>query len=211
MTIPSTIYLYRIIHIDNLPFIVTRGEISCPSHLRADPDYIGIGDNSLIEHRRIMPIPLEPGGTLNDYIAFYFTRRSPMLYNIKNGFQNVTKRGQNEIIYLITSFEKIVESGKPYIIYDGHAYHRMSRPFNTDEGLSYIDWKVISSNSWYDTEADPDRKRRKQAELLVYESLAFSMILGIATFSETACDKVKIILEDINKSIKVFVRKEWYY
>ena len=207
MTIPSTIYLYRIIHVDNLPFIVRRDEITCPSHSGANPDYIGIGDNSLIEHRRTMPIPLDPQGTLNDYVSFYFTKRSPMLYNIKNGFQNVTKRTQDEIIYLVTSYEKIAESGKPYIIYDGHAYHRMSRPFNTYEGLSYIDWRVIASNSWFDTEADPDRKRRKQAELLVYKSLPFNMVPGIATFSEIACDKVKGIVEDVNKSIKVFVKK----
>ncbi len=66
MTIPSPIYLYRIIHVDNLPFIVRMNEIICPSHNQANPDFIGIGDNSLIEHRRTMPIPIEPGGTLND-------------------------------------------------------------------------------------------------------------------------------------------------
>lgn len=211
MTLPSAIYLYRITHIDNLPFIVRSGEIRCPSHSDADPGFIGIGDNSLIEHRKTMPVPLEPGGTLNDYVAFYFTKRSPMLYNIRHGYQNVTKRPQEEIIYLVTSFGKVITSGRPYIIYDGHAYHRMSRPFNSEAGLSHIDWRVIDSNTWFDTEVDPDRKRRKQAELLVYRSLPFDSLQGIATFSERACNSVKNTIGVCDESIKVFVRKEWYY
>jgi hypothetical protein len=80
MSIPSPIYLYRIIHIDNLPFIISRNEVTSPSHKSADPGYIGIGDDSLIAHRKTMSIPLKPGGTFNDYIAFYFGKRSPMLY-----------------------------------------------------------------------------------------------------------------------------------
>ncbi|MZP57136.1 MAG: DUF4433 domain-containing protein [Bacteroidales bacterium] len=57
MTIPSQIYLYRIIHIDNLSYVLRVNEITCPSHCEANPDYINIGDNSLIEHRRTMPMP----------------------------------------------------------------------------------------------------------------------------------------------------------
>ncbi len=94
MSIPSPIYLYRIIHIDNLQYILNKGALTCPSHSEADKKYIGIGDDTLKEHRKEKTILLKPNGTFSDYVAFYFGRRAPMLYNIKNGFQGVTKRCQ---------------------------------------------------------------------------------------------------------------------
>lgn len=211
MSIPRPTYLFRIVHIDNLPSIFNVNEITCPSHDNANPEYIGIGDDSLIAHRKTTPVTLEPGGTFSDYVAFYFTTRSPMLYNIKNGYQGVTQRSQDEIVYLVTSFEKIVECNIPYIIYDGHAYHHLSQPFNTVEGLEHVDWTTISSGKWFDTEEDPDRKRRKQAELLVYRALPFEAILVIATYSEAARQKVHEMPRDYNKEPGVVVKKEWYY
>ncbi len=52
---------------------------------------------------------MDPGGRFSDYIAFYFGARSPMLYNIYHGFNDVPKRPQEEIIYIIATFEKILE------------------------------------------------------------------------------------------------------
>lgn len=143
MTIPSPIYLYRIIHINNLPIIIANKGITCPSHSYANTDYIRIGDDSLIAHRREMPIRLNPGGTFDDYVAFYFGRRSPMLYNIKNG------------------------------------YHHLSQIFNTEEGFAHIDWRIINASKWFDTWDDPDRKRRKQAEFLIYKSLPIEALIAL--------------------------------
>jgi len=117
MSIPSPIYLYRIIHIDNLQYILNKGALTCPSHSDADKKYIGIGDDTLKEHRKEKTILVKPNGTFSDYVAFYFGRRSPMLYNIKNGFQSVTKRPQDKIIYIVTSFEKIQELKVPYVFF----------------------------------------------------------------------------------------------
>jgi hypothetical protein len=211
MSIPSPIYLYRIIHIDNLPFIIRRNEITCPSHRRANPNYIGIGDDSLIAHRKTMPTLLKPGGTFNDYIAFYFGKRSPMLYNIKNGFQGVTRRSQNEIIYLVTSLDKVKEFRIPYVYFDGHGYHHLSQVFNTEEGFAYIDWKTVHASKWFDTEDDPDRKRRKQAEFLIYQSLPLQAIIAIATYSNRAKQNVERILGNVNKELNIVVKEEWYY
>jgi hypothetical protein len=211
MTIPSPIYLYRIIHIENLPFIIRRNEITCSSHKGADPNYIGIGDDSLIAHRKTLSIPLRPGGTFNDYIAFYFGKRSPMLYNIKNGYQGVTRRSQDEIIYIVTSFDKVKEFRVPYVYFDGHGYHHLSQVFNNEEGLAYIDWQTVGASKWFDSEDDPDRKRRKQAEFLIYQSLPFQAIFAIATYS----DRTKIVVEkmtrDVNKELKIIVKEQWYY
>jgi hypothetical protein len=107
MAIPENIYLYRITHLNNLDYILKTGKVTCPNHPGADSDYINIGDTTLIRSRNVREINVEPKGTFSDYIAFYFGTRSPMLYNIQNGFQGVTKRNPQEIVYLVTTFVEI--------------------------------------------------------------------------------------------------------
>lgn len=210
MPIPSPIYLYRIIHINNLPIIIANNEITCPSQ-RCDADYIGIGDDSLISHRREMVIRLKPGGTFDDYVAFYFGRRSPMLYNIKNGYQGVTRRSQNDIIYLVTSFDKVKEYRIPFVFFDGHGYHHLSQIFNTEEGLAHIDWQIINASKWSDTLDDPDRKRRKQAEFLIYKSLPLEAIIAIATYSNFSKQRVEKLFGNVQKEANILVKEDWYY
>ena len=38
-----------------------------------DPEFINIGDQELIDMRASRTVPIAPGGTLADYIPFYFT------------------------------------------------------------------------------------------------------------------------------------------
>ena len=211
MPIPSPIYLYRIIHIDNLLYILNQGQITCPNHANADPDYIGIGDSTLIEQRNEMVIELPPNGTFSDYVSFYFGMRSPMLYNIRNGYQGVTRRHQQQIIYLVSSYERILESKIKYVFFDGHGYHHYSQPFNTNQGLQQIDWDIVKSRNWNDPDQDSDRKRRKQAEFLAYQTVPLDNILGIAVFNDSSMKRVKEILNVYNLSIKVLVKQDWYY
>ena len=46
-----------------------------------------IGNPDLIDKRTHRIVPAPPGGTLSDYVPFYFTLYSPMLYNIKTGME----------------------------------------------------------------------------------------------------------------------------
>jgi len=107
MPVRENIYLYRITHIDNLDYILNTGKITCPNHPQANPGYINIGDTTLIRSRNAREINVEPNGNFSDYIAFYFGARSPMLYNIQKGFQGVTKRNPENIVYLVSTFDEI--------------------------------------------------------------------------------------------------------
>jgi hypothetical protein len=211
MSIPSPIYLYRIIHISNLEYILSHNLLTSPNHEAADPNYEGIGDNSLIEYRNAARIPIAPGGTFRDYVSFYFGKRSPMLYNISHGFNEVRKRNQENIIYLVTTFENIVETGLRYVYFDGHGYHRLSQLFNSEHGLINIDWKTINADRWNDTEDDPDRKRRKQAEFLVYQAVPLGIINFLVTFNDNAKNMVIELLINFDHTIQVAVRPNWYY
>jgi hypothetical protein len=49
--------------------------------------------------------------------------------------------------------------------------------------LDQVDWAVIDHRSWRNTEEDPDRKRRKQADFLVYQSFPWSWIESIGVIN----------------------------
>ena len=205
------IYLFRIIHIDNLDFILNSQQITCPNHVKKDINYIGIGDTSLIRNRNSKAIKISPYGTFVDYVAFYFCSRPPMLYNIQNGYMNVEKRKPEDIIYLVTTFEQIKKHNCEYIFTDGHAYHNYSQFFNHEKDLMEIDWQAVKLKQWADTEEDPDRKRRKQAEFLIYQELPLLALVGIIVYNEAAQKVVSSKLMAHNLSYKIHISSNYYY
>ncbi|MGB3466199.1 MAG: DUF4433 domain-containing protein [Cyclobacteriaceae bacterium] len=211
MSIPERKYIYRIIHVDNLDYILSSGKLTSPVHREANPNYVGIGDNSLKDSRRSKQIEIKPHGTFSEYVAFYFGYRSPMLYNIKNGYLDVTKRPQEELIYIVSSVDRVIELDLDFVFYDGHGYHNFSQAFNDIKFLDRIDWQIINAGQWYDTEDDPDRKRRKQAEFLIKDELALDAILGIAAYNIEASENVNNILRDHFIDIKTVAMPSWYY
>jgi hypothetical protein len=181
--------LYRITHIDNLEYILSNEILTSPTHPLFDPKYIGIGDTSLKGSRSHTPISLSPFGTFSDYLAFYFGKRSPMLFNIYHGFMGVTKRPQEEIIYLVSTFDELKKSKKPFV----------------------FSMNAIRAKDWFDTESDPDRKRKKQAEILIHQDYNIENLIGIGVFNESALRKVTALLSKLGVTLKVKVALEWYY
>lgn len=208
---PDTIYLYRITHIDNLDFILEAKAIRCPNAVNSDPSFIGIGDSSLIQSRRSKQIPIEPNGDFSDYVAFYFGARSPMLYNIQNGFKNVTKRNPEDIIYLISNFEAVDLNRSTFVFTDGHGYHHLSQFFNREIDLKEVDWEIVKLVRWNDTEDDPDRKRKKQAEFLIHKEVPISMIRVIVVYNQNAKANILAKLAEHNIECNVIVKPSLYY
>jgi len=208
---PDNIYLKRLIHIDNLDYILTIGKLTCLNHSENDSNYTNIGDTTLIRSRGTRDIPVNPGGNFSDYVAFYFGARPPMLYNIQNGFNQVTKRAPETIIYLVTSFIEVKKSRRPFVFTDGHAYHMMSQFYNKESDLKEVDWNAAKLFRWNDTEEDPDRKRRKQAEFLVYKELPVGALVAIVVYNNDAKSKVFSIFEKYDSALDVVVKPNWYY
>src|SRR5438128_2463153 len=81
---PDKGHIFRILHRRNLTSLLDHG---CVCRNDAKPGtYVEIGNQELIARRKDRDVPCAPGGTLGDYVPFYFTPYSPMLYNIKTGY-----------------------------------------------------------------------------------------------------------------------------
>lgn len=203
-------YIFRIVHLDNLPYIVRTGLLHAPLHPDADPNYIQIGDRQLTSKRGQTVVPVGPGGTFRDYVAFYFGPRQPMLYCIKHGNLFVVKRPMEEIIYLVSNVEFVASSGRPFVFYDGHAYDDLSTPYTDLAYLDQIDRKDTHAKYWQD-EDDPDLKRRKQAEFLVHQELPFRYVTHMLAYNDNSAAKVTGMLQGTSTTPTVLVRPNFFF
>ncbi|MDI9319570.1 MAG: DUF4433 domain-containing protein [Phycisphaerales bacterium] len=173
-------YLFRMTHIENIPHILQYG-ITHSTSANANPNFMPIGDGSLIATRN--DFLLNNGRRLGEYIPFYFSVRTPMLYVVQNGFNMVAPTPAENIVYCITSVQKIIDLQLEFVFTDGHAVDGFSSQF-TIADIQHIDTildkNAINAKYWRD-ENDLDRKRRKEAEFLVLGDIAKAAILGFIT------------------------------
>lgn len=111
---PANGYVFRITHRDNVRWLLNNG-LHCRKSNIVDPNFIQIGNADLISSRATRIVPHPPGGTLGDYVPFYFTPFTPMLLNIKTGYNGVQKRSMSEIVILASSLPKLKDDGVPFL------------------------------------------------------------------------------------------------
>lgn len=179
------IYLFRMTHIENIPHILQYG-ITHSDSPNANPSYVPIGDDSLISTRN--KFLLNNGRRLGEYIPFYFSTRTPMLYKIQKNNNSIKTVIAENIVYCVSSVQKIVNLGLDFLFTDGQANSGLSSQFTiSDIGNidNILDKKAIKVKYWKD-ENDLDRKRRKEAEFLVSGDIDKKAILGYVVFNEKA-------------------------
>lgn len=209
---PDDIYLYRITHYRNLEHILQNG-LLCPNHPYADPNYVGIGDRSLIQIRDEIIVPIPPGGKMRDYVAFYFGPHSPMLYQIKTGYEGVQKVPQGEIVYLVCQMSSIIDEQLSFVFTDGHARNSLSSYYSQTNDLDKVDWAMVKEKIWRNNEDDTDRQRRKQAEFLVSSMVPIRCIRAVLVYDQERYNFAKEIVDLLGLNIPVHKdsNKKWYY
>ncbi len=141
---PEKALIFRILHRNNLEDVLTNG-CRCRSDA-AGQGYVEIGNLELVQRRIGRSIPCAPGGTLSDYVPFYFTPYSPMLYNIKTG-KGVPKRPVSEIVILVSSLRKLKSMGIPFVFSDRHAYLKTALFSDDLTDLNRIIWPVLQERN----------------------------------------------------------------
>lgn len=207
---PDKARIFRITHVQNVPFILDNG-IHCRSGDIHDPAFIPIGLPELIEKRAPHPIPIEPGGTLSDYIPFYFTPFSIMMYNIKTGHGGVIQRENDEIAILVSSLHRVAELGLRFVFTDSHAYMNEATAYNDLQDLDKIDWPLLNSRNFRKDPEDPGKQGRYQAEALIHRHVPVEALLGIVCYNQARRDAIKAEVERRDLEIPVKVLPKWYF
>lgn len=211
--VPENIALYRIVHWQNVEYILRNG-LYHQHHDLADPDYINIGHKKLIADRYDHPITkLEGAGNLGEYVPFYFGPHSPMLLMIRNGTPPVEKRPQEDIVYLISSVAAIKTAGLEYCFTDMHAKMRFAGFYREDKDLEKIDWDVVKGRQWNKTPDYLDKQDRKQAEFLVRHHVPISCIGWLGVKSAERKSYFEQMIANLGLSIQVFLdtKNQLYY
>jgi len=203
-------WIFRITHVDNVPWILGNGLHCCNSTCH-DPNFRQIGNPDLISKRAHRPVPIAPKGTLSDYVPFYFTPHSPMLLNIKTGWNGMKQTPMQDIAIVVTSLHKIVEEGLDYVFTDRHAYVQAAQYFDGLEELERIDWDLLQNRDFKRDPEDPGKAERYQAEALVHKVVPINAVLGITCYAAPQQAKVEKEIANLSLQIQVATRPGWYF
>ena len=172
-------------HITNVPHILLHG-ITHRASANANPNFTPIGDSTLISTRDAYV--LDNGRTLGEYIPFYFGTRMPMLYVVQKGFNDVPVTPATDIVYCVTSVQKIIDTNQDFVYTNGHAVDSFSSQFGPPDIAdidNQVDFEAVNVRDWK-SPTDLDLKRRMQAEFLLLGDLPFASVLGFVVRNEVA-------------------------
>ena len=207
---PTKALIFRIVHVRNLPWIIDNG-LHCPNSDTQDPNYVSIGNASLIEKREHRTVPILPNGTLSDYVPFYFTPFSMMLYNIKTGYGGIAKRDNEEIAIIVSSLHRLKETGLPFVFTNQHAYAVDTDFYSDIEDLSKIDWPLLQRRDFKTDDADPGKQLRYQAEVLVHRHVSLNAILGVCCVNDTIKKDLDALLNNPQERVVIKTTPQWYF
>lgn len=206
---PEKALIWRIVHRDNLPWILDHG-LHCGNSAVHAEQWVNIGHPELIGRRATHPVPLPPGGFLNDYVPFYFTPFSPMLSNIHTG-RGVQKRQNEEIVILVSSMHHLQRQGVSCLFTDSHAYYQWAQFYSELTDLDKIDWPLLQRRDFKRDADDPAKFECYQAEALVHQHLPVNGLLGIVCYTETLKQDIEQAVQIRQLNLPVHVRTGWYF
>ncbi len=189
----------HITHIHNLDGIIANG-LRSHSYMKSQREpYIDLSDPG-IQLDREQKIISVTGKGLHDYVPLYFGWKSPMLMSHQDK--------NEEIIYLRFSLNILATPGA--VISDGNARSNATKFFIfTDiQDLINLNPKAINDVKWA---GDIEKKRQKQAEILIPDKINFSQVYEIICFSNKAKHQVMDILAKSGITLPVEANPGWYY
>lgn len=184
-------------HISNLAEILKTGLLS--HNQMKDKGYFDLSDASvqLGREKKIIPHTKQ---YLHDFVPIYFGWKTPMVMRHQDK--------NEEIIFLRFSLSILQTSG--VVFSDGNARSHATNFFSYTkiDDLAALNAKAINDVKWV---GDDEKKRQKQAEILVPQSVPFSQVLDIVCYSKSAENRVLAALKNSGITKRVLVNPGWYY
>lgn len=181
--------LWHMTHISNLHSIIETGILN---HSDAHQHTFAkdISNRSVNDRReRIEPLFRR---RIHDYAPLYINVRNPMLY---------VKKDIREDLCLLEISLSVLDQ-HPYIYTDGNAAANATRFFNQVDDVEKLPWDVLNANYWNDK---PDGKRKRCAEVLIYNKIESKFIKKIHCHSAIAANHLA------RSNINVTVSKQLFF
>jgi hypothetical protein len=211
---PNPTPIFRFVHLDNLDTLMRRGALHTPNQVPADGLPYRFCHNPVVQGARpAVTVTVGPGGTIHDYVPFYFGYLSPMMLQLKTGQVASYDEGQEPLIYLVSSAQAVAGAGMGFVFTDGHGLALFTDWFDSLQRLDSVDWEMVYQRYWSDNVNDMDRQRRKQAEFLVHQLCPWSLIREIAVANARMRDRVEAIqtMFPVPQRKMVKIEPSWYY
>lgn len=208
---PERARIFRITHIDNVPWILKNG-LHCSKSPTCDPGFVQIGNADLIAKRPTRTVPVAPWGTLADYIPFYFTPFSPMLLNIKTG-QGAQQRPMRDIVILVSSLHTLSGAGIKFVYTDRHAF-LINAKFTSDmaELASRVDWKILQARDFKrQNTTDLDKFDRYMAEALAHHHVPATALGGVVCQRPNEEAQLRQLVQNAGVQLEVACRPTWFF
>ena len=167
-------------------------------------------------------IPIAPGGTLHNYVPFYFAPRPPMLFTINQGNVPGCDYRQDDIVHLVSTAQEIRRQGKRFVFSDIHAALDYARFFDDLNDLLEIEWQIFFEEPrrdgyciyWQNRHTPAHHMRRKetrQAEFLVHGEVPLAAITAVGVRTPACEAGIRTMLAGIGWNTSIRVVPGWYY
>jgi len=208
---PKEIWVFRIVAIENLATDLKNG-LYAKNSAKSDLKRVTIGSKEIINSRDQRIVKCYPETVVNDYVPFYFSFRTPMLYNIVTGL-GVQRKEQKDIIYLCCKLEDLATQEFQWCFTNANAAEKITKFYNELKHLDKIDWRSIETTDFRNNNADgdEDRIRKKHAEFLVMDHVPKQKIKGIAVLNAAVKKRVDEIVSVSKLQIEVKVKPNFYF
>lgn len=224
MPAPQPTRLFHISAIANLAAIcATGGLLSKNGGAAAGINYQNIAYSGAQGARAGRAVPNPPGGSIHDYVPFYFAPRSPMLFTINRGNVPGCPWRQADIVHFETTVQQIAALGRPFVFYDRNATLQYSAPHTSLADLdTAVAWDLILEaptldgfcKYFHDVVSNPryvDRRERRQAEFLVRTSVPLTHVTRLGVIDAARKAEAERILNGAGIALPVAVIPEWYF
>ncbi len=221
---PIPTRLFHITAIANLDAILQAGCLLSKTEVaRQGLVYQNIAYQGAQGKRAMKAVPIAPGGTIHDYVPFYFAPRSPMLMAVNGGRVQGCNWRQDDIVHLETTVERVTSLNSLFVFYDRNATLDYSQPFNDVAHLdTAIAWDLLTEipqmdgfcQYWQDKHDNPryaNRKERRQAEFLAHLSVPLTAFTRIGVNSAAKEAVVSAKIARFGGQLRVDVMPAWYF
>lgn len=182
-------YIFHFTDIRNLDSIIKNGLLCTNEKNSRGIKHEDIANQSIQGRRAAMDVPVAPGGTVHDYVPFYFSSINPMLLSKLNQ-RNVD---QPFIIYLCVGIGRLE---KDDAVFTDASANTVVPPrfFNDTDDLDKLDWGIIDSRSW--RQGSEEEKHKKMAEALIASKVDVNEISHIVVYNDDVKKCVQKIFDD---------------